>query len=153
MEKIKNELDALLTRVKIKNEELYSLLNDKCFLTDYEDDNGIWTNALQRALNEHEVVIIPSSNTPYVLDGSVIIPSNRRIIAESGAIVRLSDTCKLLMLRNKETKDGTHMPITAKRDENVSIEGGIWEESCTHRLGYGGSGMYDEKRSFFGVSV
>ncbi len=153
MERVKVELENKLLEVKKNNEGLYYALNDSCLLTDYEYENGNWTNALQRALNEHEVVIIPSKSTPYVLDGPVLIPSNRRIVAQGGATVRLSEECKLLMLRNTNTADGTHMPITTPRNENISIEGGVWEEMCPHRLGYGRSGMYDEERSFFGVST
>lgn len=153
MDKFKLELENMLLEVEKNNKELYSALCDKCMLTDYEPQNGIWTSAIQKALNEHEVVIIPSRSTPYVLDSSIFVPSNRRIIAEKGATVRLSGDCKLLMLRNTSTADGTHMPITAPRNENISIEGGVWEEMCPHRLGYGNSGRYDSKRSFFGVST
>ena len=58
------------------------------------------------------------------------------------------------MLRNEHTLDGTHMPLPAGyADHNISIDGGRWEESRNERGGYGGSGKYDEARSFFGVST
>ena len=58
------------------------------------------------------------------------------------------------MFRNEHTVDGTHFPIPSDaRDENISITGGIWEESIDHRAGYGKSGMIDEQRSFYGVST
>ena len=153
MEKIKSRLEALLGDVKLENEALCSKLADEVRLDVYGKENGVWTSALQRALDEHEIVIIPPSEEPYMLDGSVIIPSNRHIIAY-GATVRLAEGVRVLMMRNANTADGTHAPIIdTPRDESITIEGGIWEESCTRRLGYGQTGMYDKSRSFFGVST
>ncbi len=148
-----SNLEALLDEVKRKNHDLCASLSDTVYLTDYKSENGIWTSALQGALNEHEVVIIPSSDSPYILDSSVIIPSNRHIICEGGAVIRLKEGVKVLALRNSRTADGTHAPITCERDENITIEGGVWEDWCQSRLGYGQNGMYDENRSFFGVST
>ena len=153
MESIKLSIEALLKNVAAKNISLYSKLTDVAYLTDYKSNNGIWTEAFQAALNEHQIVIIPSANEPYYIDNSVIIPSNRRIIAEAGAVIRLTDTTKVLMLRNSNTADGTHHPITTPRNTNISIEGGRWEDWCPHRMGYGNSGKYDEQRSFYGVST
>lgn len=154
MNDIKNGIERLLEKMASENEKKRLLLNDRVMLTDYMPENGIWTRALQSALNEHEVVIIPSSSEPYILDGSVTVLSNRRIIAEKGAIIRLKKDTRVLMLRNTNTADGTHAPIIGvERNVNITIEGGIWEECCTHRMGYGSSGMYDEERSFFGVST
>ncbi|MCR4622585.1 MAG: hypothetical protein K5663_10950 [Clostridiales bacterium] len=123
-----------------------------------EQQNGdsilIWTRALQTALSENEVVLIPGSGEPYYIDSPVVIPSNRHIIAAENAVIRLKAGVKTLMFRNEHTKDGTHAPIPDHaRDDNISISGGIWEESIDHRAGYGKSGMIDEQRSFFGVST
>ena len=114
----------------------------------------IWTRALQTALTENEVIYVPASDEPYYIDSPVVIPSNRHIIADSGAVIRLKKGVKTLMFRNEHTVDGTHFPIPSDaRDENISITGGIWEESIDHRAGYGKSGMIDEQRSFYGVST
>ena len=148
MENIKNNIEVLLKTVAENNKVLYSYLTDCVRLTDYKSNNGVWTEALQKALNEHEIVIIPSSNEPYYLDNSVLIPSNRRIIAEAGATIRLTDTTKVLMLRNTNTADGTHKKITTQRNTNISIEGGRWEDWCPHRMGYGNSGNMTRKEAF-----
>ncbi len=153
MEKIKNEIECLLCRVKEENEQLSSGLTDVCSLLDYEPDGEIWTRAFQAAVFCHEVVIIPKKDTPYYIDASIIVPSKRKIIAEDGAVIRLFKGTDVLALRNELTKDGTHEKITGKRDEGISIEGGIWEDWCPHRMGYGRSGKYDSERSFFGVST
>ncbi len=153
MEKTKALIENKILEMKAENERAYFKLADVFRLTDYLPDGDIWTAALQRAINEHEAVIIPASDTPYIIDSTVIIPSNRRIIAEDGAVIRLKQGIKTIMLRNSNTADGTHMPINTERNENISIEGGIWEDWCPHRMGYGRSGMYDESRSLYGVST
>ena len=147
MENVKTSIETLLKNVANENISLQSKLTDTVYLSDYKPNNGIWTEAFQTALNEHEIVIIPSASEPYYIDSSVLIPSNRRIIAEKGATIRLTDKTKVLMLRNTNTADGTHHPITKSRNVNISIEGGRWEDWCPHRMGYGGSVMYDNNFS------
>jgi hypothetical protein len=130
-------------------------------LTDYEqlvtvkENDGtpvdVWTLALQTALNEHQIVRIPKKETPYWIDGTVTIPSNRKIIADTGAVIKQMKDVKVLMLRNEHTANGTHAPIPkGTRDRNITIIGGRWEESREKRLGYGGSGketaVKDRKR-------
>ena len=153
MKAIKKSIEALLQSVKNENNNLRSALSDKVMLTDYSSEDGVWTHALQAAVSEHEIVVIPASDKPYYIDKSVRIPSNRHIIAQDGAKIRLTDTTRVLMVRNESTADGTHAPIKGNKDTNITIEGGLWEDWCEHRMGYGASGMYDEERSFFGVST
>ena len=127
-------------------------------LTRQTEEGTVWTQALQTALREHERVIIDPSDEVYYLDGTVRIPSNRQIEAE-GATVRLCKDCRVLMLRNEHTADGTHRPIDREnQDRNISIHGGRWEESRERRAGYGLSGRYaaediDGRRPFYGVST
>lgn len=147
------ELTVLLENVLLKNERMCSELRDIISIRSYSDRNGVWTEALQRALNEHEVVIIPKSSAPYIIDNTVVIPSNRRIIADDGARILLAEGTPFLMMRNSNTEDGTHKKITAPRNENITIEGGIWEEWCPHRMGYRRSGKYDDSSEFLGVST
>lgn len=114
----------------------------------------IWSDAFCAALSEHETVHIPASDNPYYIDKTIIIPSNRCIRADKNAVIRQMSGVRVLMLRNENTLDGTKKPISGKnKDVNISISGGRWEESHTCRAGYGSSGMYDEERSYFGVSA
>ncbi len=114
----------------------------------------VWSDAFQNALDENEIVRIPASSEPYYIDRPILIPSDRRIEAEDGAVIRLLKGVRTLMFRNVHTVDGTHAPIPAGvRDRNIAVIGGRWEESLTRREGYGRSGMYDEERSFYGVST
>ena len=153
MEKIKNEIELLLKNTEKENERKASLLTDTCSLLDYAPNGEIWTTAFQNALNEHEIVIIPKKDTPYYIDSSVKIPSNRKILADKDATICLCEGTDVLALRNEKTKDGTHEKITGEKNENISIEGGVWKDWCPHRMGYGKSGKYDTSRTFFGVST
>ena len=140
-------------------------LSDQCRLSEYQhlseasSYGRIWTKALQAALMAHEIVVIDPSDEVYYIDGTVVIPSDRRIEAV-GATIRLTPDCDVLMLRNEHTKDGTSAPIdTSDRDRNISIHGGRWEESQAVRAGYGISGRYaprtseEIRRPFYGVSA
>lgn len=114
----------------------------------------IWSDALQTALNENEIVTIPAQDDKYYIDKKIIIPSNRRSIADKKAHISLTAQTNVLMLRNEHTQDGTYFPIkSGNEDCNISIDGGFWDEEKSYRLGYGDSGMYGENRSFFGVST
>lgn len=156
--KAKNELKekiySSLFEMEKNNEKLYTSLTDTCSLLDYSNlkNGNIWTNSLQIALNEHSTVVIPASSEPYVIDSTVIIPSNRKIIAY-GATLLLSEFSDVLMLRNAHPIDETHSHLKSeKMDENITILGGTIKESQFQRLGYGKSGKIDETRSFYGVS-
>ena len=146
-----------------ENAALQDKLADRVSLNDYsalaQRRNGltIWTEALQRAVDEHEIVVLPPSNGPYLVDGTVILPSNRRIEA-TNATVRMADGMKTVLFRNANAADGTFAPVpTGPRDTNIAIVGGTWEDCCTSRAGYGASGMFNllprRHGNFFGVSA
>ena len=133
-------------------------------LTDYADETyavavggeerTVWTRALQRAIDENEIVEIPAAEIPYDLDGSVLIDGNCKIVAY-GATVRLLPEVNVLMLRNRNVKDGSHKQTVMGEDtnENIAVFGGTWEEPHASRKGYGRSGMIDAARSMYGVST
>lgn len=138
-------------------------LTDVCSLSDYSSlvksvgGTNVWTDALQRALRERQVVRIPASAEPYWIDGVVLVPSNRRIEA-AGATVALFPGTRTLMLRNENAPDGTLAPIRGvARDSNVAVVGGRWEDWTRRRRGYGGTGRFDmgERKvgRHFGVST
>ena len=146
--------------MRARNAAAQAKLADAASLLDYaalvreEGGRAVWSDALQRALDEREIVRLPASATPYWIDRTVMIPSNRRIEAEEGATVRLVPGMDTIFFRNEHTHDGTHAPIApGDRDRNVAILGGRWEESREGRAGYGRSGKHDAARSLFGVST
>ncbi len=157
----KNEIFEKLENMKTQNLKRIKKLSKKAALTDYRiyakkgGDIEIWTDAFQTAINENEILFIPKRNAPYYIDKTVTIPSDRHIEAEDGAIIKQAEGVTVLMLKNENTVDGTHFPIkNQKKDCNISINGGRWEESYTKRMGYRKSGKYDEDEThFFGVST
>ena len=85
-------LDETL-QAKRRNEKAIATLKDRVSVAEYEAltregaQGRIWTDALQRALDEHEIVVIPPSAEVYRLDRTGSIPSDRRIEAV-GEVIR-----------------------------------------------------------------
>ena len=151
-----DEIKAKIDEMRARNKAKRDALTDKVCICEYKDlvEDGIWSKAFQRAIDEHEIIVIPAMDEPYLIDTQLVVPSNRHIIAEDGAVIRQAEGVRVLLMRNEHTHDGTHYPIdTSDRDHNISITGGRWEESWTHRLGYGRTGMYDMQRSLYGVTT
>ena len=164
MHPVKEQIRKTLEEMAEQNRAAQAGLAKTASLTDYaslvktEEHGGlplsVWSDAFQAALAENEIVRIPASEVPYVIDRPVLIPSDRRIEAEDGAVIRLKEGVRTLMFRNEHTADGTHRPISENtRDRNIAIRGGRWEEWLTHRAGYGRTGMVDGDRSYYGVST
>ena len=164
MENRKEEIVRMAKETERRVAEAIAGLTRRARLTDYAgetyvvtvgtEERTVWTRALQRAIDENEIVEIPASDTPYDLDGSVLIDGDCKIVAY-GATIRLLPCVNVLMLRNRNVKDGTHAQTAMGEDtnENIAIFGGTWEESRDRRLGYGKSGMIDGARSMYGVST
>lgn len=157
----REEITADAKMMRAANAAAQAKLSDAASVTDYAqlvrtDAKGrkIWTDAYQRALDEHEIVRIPASEEVYWIDRTVTVPSNRRIEAADSAVTRLTAETTTLMLRNRSTVNGARLPVRGQsRDANIAIVGGRWEESHAKRAGYGRTGKYDEKHSFPGVST
>lgn len=136
-------------------QELFPLLTDYAHLVTLASDGAqIWTEAFQQALLENTCIRIPASSEPYWIDKTVVIPSGRTIFAEDGAVIRQRKDVRVLMFRNAHPVDGTHLqPDQTHPDRDICIIGGRWEESYTQRVGYRGSGRYDETEDFYGVGA
>lgn len=164
---IRKQIFTTLTAMKQENLTAVEALTDTVSLSAYAhlvkktDIGRVWTAALQTALDEHEVIVIDASDEVYYIDDTVTVPANRCIRA-SGATIRLTPDCDVMMLSNKNIIDGMHVPVDRScPDENIAVIGGRWEESRTRRAGYGQTGRPvhripgadDEKRPFYGIST
>jgi len=143
-------------KAKTHNEAAIAYLKDTVSLTDYKSlvynskHGKVWTTALQTALNEHEIVVIPSSDDIYWLDNTIRIPSNRRIEAV-GAVIKMVPEYPYVMICNQHVHDGTYAPIdTSDRDSNISIHGGCWDEGAQSR---GVRRYHADENSFSGVQT
>lgn len=160
-EAAKEQIYVNLERMKERNREMIRELKPAISVWEYqrfvrkgEDGRMVWTDAFQTAIREQESILIPAAGAPYYIDDTIVIPSNRHIEAQDGAVIRLMEDVPVLMLRNEHNENGTYKREKfLKPDCNISINGGRWEESNECRKGYGRSGMYDKDRSYFGVSA
>ena len=148
-----SQVERLLTDMLPSEEEYVDIHKYSQYVREDSQGLEIWTDVFRAALKKEKAVYIPKAEQPYYIDGSVLIPSGRHIRADDDAVIRQVKGVRVLMFRNEHTVDGTyHPPDTENRDYNISITGGKWEESHASRAGYGKSGMYDDDRSFYGVS-
>ena len=115
---IRQQIENKLAAARETALNLAGTLTDRTSLLDYaslvKTVNGIeiWTEALRRAVSEHEIIVIPPRDEPYYIDGTVVLPSDRRIEA-SGSTLKLTPDCDVLMF------------ITAPRMEPMRRSTGI----------------------------
>ena len=147
---VKQKYKALKKYLKTK------LIKDKpVSILDYQDlvtdENKIWTSAINKALEDNACIYIPKGK--YFIDSSIIVPSNRRIIAHKDAEICTILSCKKVSLRTDCVIDGSYRVIgdDEPRTENVFIEGGLWSTEHNKRGIYGGNGAYDDEDSLHGV--
>lgn len=156
---IENEIQTSDRKIRASQ----ATLADKCSLLDYSslvvsvDGENCWGHALQTALTEHEIVVIPPRCEKYYIEVPVEIPSNRRIEA-SGATICLSKHNLCLMFKSSASADGTLCPIeNSPRGSNIAITGGTWCDTSTCRRGYGVNGMFNSEPrrigNYYGVST
>lgn len=153
---IKHQIIERTQQAKQRNLTEIEKLTDRVSLLAYrhltrEGIHGlVWTDALQQALWEHEVIVIPKAEEVYWLDNTVVIPSNRHIEAD-GAEIAVVPEYPYVMLTNEHIRDGTHAPIhTCNRDTNISIHGGCWNEGAVTR---GERHFRGDRSTFYGVQT
>ena len=157
----KNEIYNKLISMEQSNYKNAPVSHQGVSVADYislvqADENGckIWSDAFQKAIDENCHIIVPQSAEPYYIHKTLVVPSDRYIEVLGDAVIRLKEGTKTLLIRNANNEDGTHKKETfANPDTNITISGGRWEEMHEKRAGYGQSGMYDDQRSYYGVST
>lgn len=69
--------------------EKRSSLWDSVNLMEYKElvkENEIWTAAFQKAVDEHEIIQILAGE--YLIDDTIVLPSNRMILADENAVIK-----------------------------------------------------------------
>ncbi len=155
----KQKIRETLEKMYIDNLNRSEKRLDTVELSEYSElvriENGleIWTDALQQAICEHEIVIVPARDTAYYIDDTIIIGSNRSLKAY-GATLKLTPGCGRMMFRNSSVADGTHYRIKdVEKDSDISIFGGSYEDSLPSRDGQKRTGRYDDSNAFFGAGA
>jgi len=123
----------------------------------YREESGhsveVWTEAFKAAIRNNRALYIPEGK--YFIDDSLILPSDRKIVADKKAEICLLKNVKTVLFRNKDVYYGKLCRIGASkpRTKNIFISGGIWSEQSEERKGYGKSGAFDKEDSLHGVSA
>lgn len=110
--------------------------------------SGIWTEAIQLALDYSRKVNIPDIGQTYNLDDRLIIHSGQSLIADRTARFFLMDNVGTCFIRNENMFASTH-------DTDITIRGGIWDGNYAKNSGSYGNGGYcvsDKKSPVRGVS-
>ena len=154
--KTKEEIRSSLFKMRESNLRLSKALSRSASVSDYasfvrKNENGysLWNEAFQKAIDENEIILIPSAT--YYVDETIVIPSNRKIIAY-GAHIKKVPEMNTLLLRNEHLRDGSFFKIDGSdADENITIQGGSWEDTGTEWTFH--HGLYDKENSMVGVSA
>ena len=113
--KTKEEILSSLSEMRDRNLALSRVLFKSAAVTEYasfvrinEQGYSVWTSAFQKAIDENEIVVIPAA--AYYVDETLVIPSNRKIIAYGAHIKKVPEMNTLLM-RNEHLCDGSFVKI------------------------------------------
>ncbi|MBR4834111.1 MAG: hypothetical protein IKU86_07255 [Thermoguttaceae bacterium] len=112
----------------------------------------VWTDAIQKALDEKKGVFIPKSDDVYYIDDPIYLDSDRAIQADPEARIHAVPNLNACMLRNRHMLPGRVRPVylddDSSRDFRITVVGGIWSQEKNHRSE--GDGASDRKRTIPG---
>ena len=66
-------------------------------------------------------MIVPFRETPYLIDGSIIMHSDNRIEAQEKAVIRQKEGVKVLLIRNEHVVDLIQLPAVLPLLNSVQI--------------------------------
>ncbi|MEN6492699.1 MAG: hypothetical protein ABFD16_00290 [Thermoguttaceae bacterium] len=106
----------------------------------------LWNDAIAAALRANNSVYLPRRETPYYLDGPIVLQSGQTLVADPQAEFRLKPGANTCMVRNAHLVSGGAGPVPAdlKPDEQITVEGGIW---TTLRTRTGAGSIYNGNHS------
>lgn len=113
--------------MKDKNEILKNIgFNEFCGEW-FELTGAVNSETINKALKNHSGVKIPYIKNRIILDSPIILSSNNHLKFDEKQVIMQSPNTHTCLLRNKNIKNG-EFGVTDKsvRDENMSVEGGIW---------------------------
>lgn len=110
----------------------------------------IWSDAIERCLKENGSAFIPRLDTPIYIDRPIVLQSGNRLIVHPETEIRLKIGGATCMVRNAKIVFSQDRPVAmcAGADEDILIEGGIWNDQLND--GHGRGGTYDPEGSMPG---
>ncbi|MEI6972386.1 MAG: right-handed parallel beta-helix repeat-containing protein [bacterium] len=112
---------------------------------------NIWSDAIERCLQENGSVFIPMMPQPVFIDRPIVLHGGDRLIVHRETRILLKpDRAGTCMVRNAGIVFSQDRPVTigAGADKGILIEGGIWSDQCNEGCGRGG--CYDREGSMPG---
>lgn len=76
--------------------------------------------AIQEMLNTRREVRLPEPEVCYLIDGTLKIPSGRRLVLPRWTVIRLADGVNGKMITNADAENG---------NQDIEIRGGIWDQN------------------------
>ncbi len=136
MEFLKN---TILTAVNIKTEDNFTDVREykdyvrvetlsivKAGVRD-EVSAEIWTEAIQKALDENKNVYIPDMGKTIFVDEPIIMRSDYALKVAPNQVIALTPNTNLCLVRNENLIHGAKNAVSRiNPDRNISVEGGIW---------------------------
>lgn len=93
----------------------------------------IWTNAIQKALDENDCVYIPKMEQRIFIDNSIFLHSNNKLKVDVGQEIVLTPDTDVCMVRNENIIGGAQKHLQLDNpDCNIVVEGGIWNALSFH---------------------
>ena len=95
----------------------------------------VWTDAMQAALDEWNILHIPAREQPYYIDAPLVLKSCFKLSADPKAEIRLKPGSNTCMVRNEHVVSLNTKPVPADQplDTDITIEGGIWTTLATSK--------------------
>lgn len=93
----------------------------------YTLDLPVTAEKITNALREHHNVIIPEAGDVIRLEAPIYMGSDSHLKAPANQIFTQTEDSDLCLVRNEHLIDGAFEPAKGRCDENISIEGGIWQ--------------------------
>jgi len=98
----------------------------------------VWSDAIDRSLDEQNALSIPEMPEPVYLDRSIIVGSGARIVVHPQTEIRMIiDEVEHCLIRNRNIVSGQQGPVELCRDadRDILIEGGIWSDQKNNGAG------------------
>lgn len=119
----------------------------------YKICGEVWLDAIEQCLIENRSAYIPKMDEPIYIDRPIVLESGNRLVVHPETEIRLKvgsvGTC---MVRNSQVVSCQDSPVEMCKDadEEILIEGGIWNDQ--NNEGRGRGGRYDQIDSLLGSS-
>lgn len=128
------------SRIVREDEWMEGLMGENNEWKEKKTKGKIWSDAIQEALDHNRHVYIPYLEGPLYIDRPLILHPGNSLRVHPETEIRLKPYTNTCMLRNENIVGGEHIPMDSGvcRDEDIIVEGGIWNAISNEK--YGGNG-------------